>query len=103
VVFTVPQLVAPLALRNQRVVYGILFRAAAETLLRIAADRRHLGARIGFLAVLHTWGQNLHHHPHRHCVVPGGGIGPDELKQVQGRMTRDSTRPACARCIRSGD
>jgi hypothetical protein len=60
----VPQLVAPLALRNQRVVYAILFRAAAETLLQIAADPRHLGAQIGFLAVLHTWGQNLHQNPH---------------------------------------
>jgi hypothetical protein len=74
VVFTLPQLVAPLALQNQRLVYGLLFHAAAETLLQIAADPRHLGARIGFLAVLHTWGQNLHHHPHLHCVVPGGGI-----------------------------
>jgi hypothetical protein len=77
VVFTLPQLLAPLALQNQRLVYGILFRAAAETLLQIAADPRHLGARLGFLAVLHTWGQNLHHHPHLHCVVPGGGIAPD--------------------------
>src|SRR5215472_279033 len=85
VVFTVPQLVAPLALRNQRVVYGILFRAAAETLLQIAADPRHLGARIGFLAVLHTWGQNLHHHPHLHCVVPGGGIAPDERHWISCR------------------
>jgi Transposase zinc-binding domain/Putative transposase len=85
VVFTVPQLVAPLALRNQRVVYGILFRAAAETLLQIAADRRHLGARIGFLAVLHTWGQNLHHHPHLHCVVPGGGIAPDQRRWISCR------------------
>jgi hypothetical protein len=74
VVFTLPQLVAPLALQNQQLIYGILFRAAAETLLQIAADPRHLGAQIGFLAVLHTWGQNLHHHPHLHCVVPGGGI-----------------------------
>jgi len=64
VVFTLPQLVAPLALQNQQLVYGILFRAAAETLLQIAADPRHLGARIGFLAVLHTWGQNLHQNPH---------------------------------------
>jgi Transposase zinc-binding domain len=64
VVCTVPQLLAPLALRNQRVVYGMLFRAAAETLLQIAADPRHLGARIGFVAVLHTWGQNLHQNPH---------------------------------------
>ena len=64
VVFTLPQLLAPLALQNQRLVYGILFRAAAETLLQIAANPRHLGARIGFLAVLHTWGQNLHLNPH---------------------------------------
>jgi Transposase zinc-binding domain len=64
VVFTVPQLLAPLALQNQRLVYGILFRAAAETLLQIAADPRHLGAQIGFLAVLHTWGQNLYQNPH---------------------------------------
>jgi transposase-like zinc-binding protein/putative transposase len=85
VVFTVPQLVAPLALRNQRLVYGILFRAAAETLLRIAADPRHLGARIGFLAVLHTCGQNLHHHPHLHCVVPGGGIAPDQSRWISCR------------------
>ena len=82
VVFTVPQLVAPLALQNQRLVYGILFRAAAETLLQIAADPRHLGARLGFLAVLHTWGQNLHHHPHLHCIVPGGGIAPDHCRWI---------------------
>jgi hypothetical protein len=82
VVFTVPQLLAPLALQNQRLVYGMLFRAAAETLLQIAADPRHLGARLGFLAVLHTWGQNLHHHPHLHCVVPGGGIAPDRNRWI---------------------
>ena len=85
VVFTVPQVVAPLALRNQRLVYGILFRAAAETLLRIAADPSHLGARIRFLAVLHTWGQNLHHHPHLHCVVSGGGIAADERHWISCR------------------
>lgn len=82
VVFTVPQTVAPVALQNKRVVYGILFRAVAETLLQIAADPRHLGARIGFLAVLHTWGQNLLHHPHLHCVVPGGGVSPDGHRWV---------------------
>jgi Putative transposase/Transposase zinc-binding domain len=82
VVFTLPQLIAPLALQNQRVVYAILFRAAAETLLQIATDPRHLGARLGFLAVLHTWGQNLHHHPHLHCVVPGGGIAPDRSRWI---------------------
>jgi hypothetical protein len=75
-------MVAPSALQNQRIVYGILFRAAAETLLQSAADREHLGARIGFLAVLHTWGQNLHIHPHLHCVVPGGGIAPDRLRWI---------------------
>jgi Transposase zinc-binding domain/Putative transposase len=85
VVFTLPQLLAPLALQNQRLVYGILFRAAAETLLQIAGDPRHLGARIGFLAVLHTWGQNLHHHPHLHCVVPGGGIAPDQCRWISCR------------------
>jgi hypothetical protein len=85
VVFTVPQLVAPLALQNQQLVYGILFRAAAETLLQIATDPRHLGARIGFLAVLHTWGQNLHHHPHLHCVVPGGGIASDQRRWISCR------------------
>ena len=73
VVFTLPDSLAPLALHNQRVVYNLLFQAASQTLLRIAADPKHLGARIGFLAILHTWGQNLLHHPHLHCVVPGGG------------------------------
>jgi len=85
VVFTLPQLVAPLALQNQQLIYGLLFRAAAETLLRIAADPRRLGARIGFLAVLHTWGQNLHHHPHLHCVVPGGGIACDRRRWISCR------------------
>jgi Putative transposase/Transposase zinc-binding domain len=85
VVFTLPQLVAPLALQNQQLVYGLLFRAAAETLLQIAADPRHLGARIGFLAALHTWGQNLHHHPHLHCVVPGGGIARDQRRWISCR------------------
>jgi hypothetical protein len=63
-VFTLPQELAPLALQNQKIIYNLLFRAASETLLEIAADRKHLGARIGFLAVLHTWGQNLHQNPH---------------------------------------
>ncbi len=77
VVFTLPQQIGGLALQNAREIYRILFRAASETLLTIAADPKRLGAAIGFLAVLHTWGQNLHLHPHLHCVVPGGGIGPD--------------------------
>jgi hypothetical protein len=77
VVFTVPDQIATIAFQNQTVVYNILFRAASETLRTIAADPDHLGAEIGFLAVLHTWGQNLLHHPHIHCLVPGGGIAPD--------------------------
>jgi hypothetical protein len=76
VVFTLPDELGPLALQNPRVVYNTLFRATAETLLQIAANPKHLGAEIGFLAVLHTWGQNLHLHPHLHCVVPGGGLAP---------------------------
>jgi hypothetical protein len=77
VVFTVPAEIEVVAFQNQTVVYDILFRAASETLRTIAADPKHLGAEIGFLAVLHTWGQNLMHHPHVHCLVPGGGIAPD--------------------------
>ena len=77
VVFTVPDLIATIAFQNQTVVYDILFRAVSETLRTIAAEPAHLGAEIGFLAVLHTWGQNLMHHPHLHCLVPGGGIAPD--------------------------
>jgi hypothetical protein len=82
VVFTLPAVLGPLALQNPREVYGLLFRAAAETLLQIAADPEHLGAEIGFLAVLHTWGQTLQHHPHVHCVVPGGGLSPDGSRWV---------------------
>ena len=77
VVFTLPEQLAAVAFQNQRVVYNILFATAAETLRTIAADPRHLGAEIGFLAVLHTWSQTLRHHPHLHCVVPGGGLSAD--------------------------
>jgi hypothetical protein len=77
VVFTVPAEIEVIAFQNQTVVYDILFRATAETLRIIAADPKHLGAEIGFLAVLHSWGQNLMHHPHLHCLVPSGGIAPD--------------------------
>jgi hypothetical protein len=77
VVFTVPTEIEVIAFQNQIVVYDILFRAASETLRTIAADPKHLGAEIGFLAVLHTWGQALTHHPHLHFLVPGGGIAPD--------------------------
>src|SRR5438552_8744658 len=82
VVFTVPEEIATIAYKNKEVVYGILFHATAETLRTIAADPKHLGAEIGFLAVLHTWGQNLLFHPHLHCVVPGGGISPDRKRWI---------------------
>ena len=77
VVFTLPAELAPLALQNKRELYRLLFAAAADTLKTIAADPKHLGADIGFIAVLHTWGQTLVHHPHLHCVIPGGGLSPD--------------------------
>ena len=85
VVFTVPQEIEAIAFQNQVVVYDILFRAASETLRRIAADPEHLGAEIGFLGVLHTWGQSLSHHPHVHFLVPGGGIAPDGESWIAGR------------------
>jgi hypothetical protein len=78
VVFTLPKQLAALALRNQRLIYALLFRAVSETLMEIAADRHRLGARIGILAVLHTWNQRLEHHPHLHCLVPAGGLAPDQ-------------------------
>jgi len=77
VVFTLPPEIAAIAFYNQKLVYGMLFRMAAQTLLTIARDSKHLGAEIGFFAILHTWGQNLLFHPHLHCVVPGGGLSPD--------------------------
>ena len=77
VVFTLPEAIAAIAYQNKAVVYDILFHATAETLRTIAATPKHLGAEIGFIAILHTWGQNLQHHPHGHCVVPGGGLIAD--------------------------
>ena len=82
VVFTMPQEAAQIALHNKAVVYDILFRAAADTLKQIAADPKHLGAKVGVLAVLHTWGQTLVHHPHVHCVVPGGGLSADGQRWI---------------------
>jgi hypothetical protein len=82
VVFTLPLPAAEIAFQNKQVVYGLLFRAAAETLRTIAADPKHLGAEIGLVAVLHTWGQALLHHPHLHCVVPGGGPSLDGLRWI---------------------
>jgi hypothetical protein len=84
-VFTLPDVLDPLALANPRVVYDLLLRCAAETVLELAADPRHLGARSGVLAVLHTWGQTLQFHPHVHCVVPGGGLSPDRTCWVGSR------------------
>ena len=85
VVFTVPQEIAAVAYQNKAVVYDILFRATAETLRTIAGDPKHLGAEVGFIAILHTWGQNLMHHPHLHCVVPGGGVAPSGERWVSCR------------------
>lgn len=85
VVFTVPQEIAAIAYQNKALVYDILFRATAETLRTIAGDPKHMGAEIGFIAILHTWGQNLGHHPHLHCVVPGGGIAPNGDRWVSCR------------------
>jgi hypothetical protein len=82
VVFTLPAALGEIAFHNKAVVYDILMRTAAETLRTIAADPRHLGAEIGLVAVLHTWGQNLHHHPHVHCIVAGGGLSPDRTRWV---------------------
>ncbi len=92
VVFTLPQGLAELALQNQRLLYGLLFRAAADALRSVAANPKHLGARIGFFAVLHTWGQALTHHPHLHCVVPGGGLSPDRKAWVPARRLRRGGR-----------
>jgi hypothetical protein len=82
VVFTVPEQIAAIAYQNKQALYGILFRAAADTLRTIAADPHHLGARIGFFAVLHTWGQNLLYHPHLHCVVAGGGLSAEGTQWI---------------------
>jgi len=76
-IFTLPHALGPLALQNPRLLYGLLFRTVAQTLQDIAGDPKHLGAEIGGFAVLHTWGQQLHHHPHLHCVLPAGGLDPD--------------------------
>src|SRR5204862_7452429 len=74
-----------LALQNKDLIYGLLFRCSAQTLLEIAADPKHLGAEIGFFSVLHTWNQKLQHHPHVHCVVAAGGLSPDHTHWVRGR------------------
>jgi Putative transposase/Transposase zinc-binding domain len=85
VVFTIPAELRPLALSNQEVIYNILFRSVSETLIKLGNDPKHLGARIGFMAILHTWGQNLMNHPHIHCVVPSGGLSPDGSRWISSR------------------
>src|SRR5450631_4142363 len=85
VVFTLPESIAAIAFYNKKPVYDILFRATAETLLPIARDPQRLGVELGFFAVLHSWGQNLHFHPHLHCVVPGGGLSADQDRWIHGR------------------
>jgi len=85
VVFTLPAQIGAIAYQNKAKVYGLLFKAAADALITIAADSKHLGVDIGVTAVLHTWGQNLDHHPHLHCIVPGGGISPDGKSWVRCR------------------
>jgi hypothetical protein len=82
-VFSVPHALVPLIWQNQKPLFKLLFEASAATLLEIAADPKHLGAEIGFLSVLHTWGQTLQRHPHVHCVVPGGGLSPDHLQWIR--------------------
>jgi rubredoxin len=85
VVFTLPHRLAPLVLQNKKVLYGLLFRTSAETLLEVARHPRHLGAEIGFFSVLHTWSQKLKIHPHVHCVVPAGGLSLDHTRWVRSR------------------
>jgi hypothetical protein len=85
IVFTLPRRLAPLVLQNKKVLYDLLFRSSAETLLEVARDRKHLGAEIGFFSVLHSWSQQLNLHPHVHCVAPAGGFSPDRARWVCSR------------------
>ena len=84
-VFALPPAIGAMAYQNKAKVYGLLFKAASETLITIAADQKHLGADIGIIAVLHTWGDNFQHHPHVHCVVPGGGVSADGKRWINCR------------------
>src|SRR5213080_2825388 len=86
IVFTLPRRLAPLVLQNKKVLYDLLFRTSAETLLEVARDPRRLGAEIGFFSVLHTWNQKLEHHPHLHCVVPSGGLAPDHSRWIDSQQ-----------------
>jgi hypothetical protein len=101
VVFTLPAEVAAIAYQNKAVVYALLFRAVNETLRTIAADPRHLGAQIGLIAVLHTWGQTLLYHPHVHCIVPGGGLSPDGQRWIACRTGFFLPVRVLSRCFRT--
>jgi len=100
IIFTLPEQLRPLALQNPKVVYGILFGAASRTLLTIGSDPKHLGANLGFMAVLHTWGQTLTHHPHLHCVVAGGGLAPDGERWIACRTGYFLPAPVLAMLFR---
>jgi len=100
VVFTLPAQLAPLALQNKKVVYDLLLRASAETLLEVARNPRHLGAEIGFFSVLHTWNQKLQLHPHVHCVVPAGGLSLDPTRWIPSRPRFFLPRPVLRRVFR---
>jgi hypothetical protein len=90
VIFTLPHALIPLCQRNPRILYDLLFQASAAAMLEVAADPKHLGAQIGFLSILHTWGQNLLPHPHVHCVIPARGLSPD-----RSRWVHPKTRSSC--------
>src|ERR1019366_4021951 len=102
-VFSVPHALVPLMWQNQRVLFTLLFEASAATLLEVASDPKHLGAEIGFLSILHTWGQTLQRHPHVHCVVPGGGLSPDHAQWASSRSQRSSSAAFsfCKRVMRT--
>ena len=87
IVFTLPSAIGDIAYQNKRLIYDLLFKASAETMLTIAADPKHLGARIAITSVLHTWGSAMTHHPHVHMIVPGGGISPDGESWIAAKPT----------------
>ena len=100
VVFTLPQQLAPLALQNKKIIYDLLLRVSAETLLEVARNPRRLGAEIGFFSVLHTWNQKLQLHPHVHCVVPAGGLSLDHTRWIRSRPRFFLPRPVLRRVFR---
>jgi Putative transposase len=97
VVFTLPSAIGAIAWQNKAAVYGLLFKAASEAMLTIASDKKHLGARIGMTAVLHTWGSALTHHPHVHMIVPGGGLSRLTASASFRAAAASSCRSACCR------